>query len=1069
MDFQLRRKRDEDESVAAKLLRGNNSNDSTVVKKVEALDLSAQVTRFPYNVLYWKRMQHHFPPGLKMRRRAMLFAFLFPALTIIAFGGVHKAAPQTKKALPLDKISGVRLKNAQNSLYMTDRIIVRLKTPEGIVKQPARMTASLRSFLSRYYPTSVENMFPPVAAAKEGRKMKDMSQFLVVKLPGKVDPFKIAAAVSQHPDVLYAEPWFYYKAADITRTAGCAPPNDLTPAKQWGLIQIEAEAAWCVQQGDTDVVIGIVDTGVEWTHPDLTTNIWYNPGEMGIDSLGRDKRFNGIDDDHDGYVDDWHGWDFAGDSGFATVTPHPDNNPDPDTVFLFHGTHVAGIAAAATNNGIGIAGAGYKCRILPIKTSFSDDNQGPYIYFGFQGLLYAAQMGAKVANCSWGDAGASNFEQEIIDSVTAMGMLVVAAAGNDAPRDQPVYPAAYAGVLDVAATSNQDVNTYYTHYGYFVDCAAPGGTPGGNDSSAIFSTYYPNTYGLSAGTSMASPHAAGVAALVASQFPSYTPAQIKEQVRVTSDSIAPDGIPQYTLGHGRVNAYNAVTESSPSIRITSITVRDTIVGNGNGVLEPNETFALAVNLENYLAPTTSATRLQLVAQDGNVTVMQPTSSVGSLGTFGTGNNNSAQFAVKVSASAPQNSFEYFTLLLSNGSYVDNQSFQLALNPTYATMQVNNIGVTFMPDGRIGFNDYGIDNEGVGFTYHGLNQLYEAGLVIGTSPTTVVDCVRNDSTDANGEAFRDADFAAIGSFELGNVPVAALEGSTTFTDADADPASSMVGVSVYEKTFQFKPAPDTNYVIVRYDISNTTAATLTNLYAGVFCDWDILPNYATNLSGYDSTRKMGWATDLASASNSVFCGVRALDSTAATFHAIDNNEANPTFSKNTKWNWLSGGNVFLNHDTTDISFVVANGPFSVAPNSRVRIGMAMIAGNSLADLQRNSDFAAAKWPNLEPVTGVKQSSLSVPKSFLLRQNYPNPFNPTTTISYDLPRASLITLSIFNVLGQHVATLIDKTQSAGTYTATFNANNLGSGVYFYRLTALSNGATVFNDVKKLVLIK
>jgi hypothetical protein len=330
---------------------------------------------------------------------------------------------------------------------------------------------------------------------------------------------------------------------------------------------------------------------------------------------------------------------------------------------------------------------------------------------------------------------------------------------------------------------------------------------------------------------------------------------------------------------------------------------------------------------------------------------------------------------------------------------------------------------------------------------------------------LVDCIRNDSTDENDDPFRDGDFVPNGDFLLANGPIATQEGSTTFTDAAADPPSSIIGVSVTEHTYQFKAAPDTNYVIIRYDISNTTSFNLSNVYAGLFTDWDMQPNFATNVTGYNPALHLGYAHDV-SVPGTVWCGVRALDSTTASYYAIINDT--DTFEKSDKWNYLSSG-VVTTRDTTDISFVMSNGPFTIPRNARRRIAFAMIAGTDSSGLVTSANAAKAKWNLIESIDGVKPSTSNVPKSFALRQNYPNPFNPTTNISYDLPNASRVTLSIYNVLGQQVATIVNKNQTAGTYTASFNAGNYASGVYFYRLTAVSGGASVFTDVKKLVLVK
>ena len=150
-------------------------------------------------------------------------------------------------------------------------------------------------------------------------------------------------------------------------------------------------------QGDTTVVIGIVDSGVQLGHPDLTGNIWRNSGEMGTDGQGRDKRTNTEDDDGNGYVDDWQGWDFGGADYNNVVT---DNNPSPTGGNNAHGTHVAGIASASTDNGVGVAGTAFQCRLLAIKTAADNDTRGPggtgFIIAGIQGIAYAATMARRM-------------------------------------------------------------------------------------------------------------------------------------------------------------------------------------------------------------------------------------------------------------------------------------------------------------------------------------------------------------------------------------------------------------------------------------------------------------------------------------------------------------------------------------------------------------------------------------------------------------------------------------------------------------------------------------------------
>jgi len=166
-----------------------------------------------------------------------------------------------------------------------------------------------------------------------------------------LDAFTIAKEISQYPEVLYAEPWFIYPVNEITTCR----PNDSLRSQQWALNKIMADSAYCFAMGDTTVSIGIIDTGVEWTHDDLKANIYTNWGEYGPDGNSGRKESNLIDDDGNGYIDDWHGWDFG---GADLNNPVADNNPAPTNDGAGHGTHVAGIASGRTNNTTGIAGSG---------------------------------------------------------------------------------------------------------------------------------------------------------------------------------------------------------------------------------------------------------------------------------------------------------------------------------------------------------------------------------------------------------------------------------------------------------------------------------------------------------------------------------------------------------------------------------------------------------------------------------------------------------------------------------------------------------------------------------------
>jgi len=347
-------------------------------------------------------------------------------------------------------------------------------------------------------------------------------------------------------------------------------PDDLFLPYQWyvddgGFADIRLPAAWDIARGDTGVVIAIMDTGVDTSHPDLASQIWHNPGEIAG---------NGIDDDGNGLVDDVEGWDF----GVGDNDPKPEYTVDPSGIDVgFHGTFCAGIAAAATDNGDGIAGAGWNCRIMPLKVSHPDSGLTSEAIA--EAFAYATDQGASVISMSFGgpgDPGVPEFFQALVDMATAAGAVCVAAAGNDG-LSVPVYPAACDHVLAVGATDYTNVRADFSNWGAWVDVAAPG--------SAMWSTICQNytftdldqiiyiflfgwdgvnPYMFGDGTSFACPLTAGVCGLIRSQFPSLTPQQVAQHLIATGDVVAYD----HPIGP-RVNAFSAVNTSPVAVALPS--------------------------------------------------------------------------------------------------------------------------------------------------------------------------------------------------------------------------------------------------------------------------------------------------------------------------------------------------------------------------------------------------------------------------------------------------------------------------------------------------------------------
>lgn len=310
-------------------------------------------------------------------------------------------------------------------------------------------------------------------------------------------------------------------------------PNDPKISNQHYFNQIELKEAWDYSKGSTDIKIAIVDNAVSRTHEDLASNIWTNPNESN----------NFLDDDFNGFTNDFQGWDVADN----------DNDPNPpvgagSTSSFTHGTHCAGIAAATTDNNIGVAGVGFNLSIIPVKCS-PDDSDGEYLTNAYDGVYYATRVNADIISMSWGgNTGSFLTGESIINAAANSGIVLIAAAGNS-NTDAKFYPAAYNNVIAVGSVNSLDQKSGFSNYGSYIDIMAPG--------EQIYNCLSGtgSEYGYKSGTSMACPIIAGIAGLMLADNNNLSPSQIEQQLKNTADNIDIQN-PSYIgeLGAGRVNA-----------------------------------------------------------------------------------------------------------------------------------------------------------------------------------------------------------------------------------------------------------------------------------------------------------------------------------------------------------------------------------------------------------------------------------------------------------------------------------------------------------------------------------
>ncbi len=349
----------------------------------------------------------------------------------------------------------------------------------------------------------------------------------------------------REPNVAFAELDYAVRATDFRflPEIGSLIPNDPAWPSQWGPTKINAPDAWDVTTGTPETVIAILDTGVQLNHEDVRDNLWTNADEV---------PGNEVDDDANGKVDDIYGWHFYHKWDGEEFVPGEDSNVADDHG---HGTHVAGIAGARINNGVGIAGMAGNSQLMVVKVM---DSNGDGWYSDLaQGIIYAVDNGARVINLSLGGTPPSQTLQEAVNYAHERGVLLVAASGNTGGA--VLYPAACEHVLAVAATGQDDTAWYRSNHGPQVDVAAPG--------VSIYSTGWTGEcasgYCRKSGTSMATPHVSGLAALAWSARPDLTAMQVTEIITATTLDVNKDAYPgrdEY-LGWGRIDAGRALSRT----------------------------------------------------------------------------------------------------------------------------------------------------------------------------------------------------------------------------------------------------------------------------------------------------------------------------------------------------------------------------------------------------------------------------------------------------------------------------------------------------------------------------
>ncbi|MCK4792764.1 MAG: S8 family serine peptidase, partial [Desulfobacteraceae bacterium] len=398
--------------------------------------------------------------------------------------------------------------------------------------------------------------------------------------------------LNAYPEVEFAEP-------NYRRYITSVIPNDPLFDSQWAHENIQSGAAWEIQKGKESIIVALVDTGVDYAHKDLKDNIWINDEE---DWRASGPGYNGIDDDGDGYIDNYF--------GINTITGSGDPMDDEG-----HGTHIAGIVGAEGNNLVGISGVNWRVSLMAIKFIRAIDGSGS-IADEVEAIQFAKGKGAKILNMSFAGRYFSAIERDAI--ANAGGILFITSAGNERTDNDvmPSYPANYdlPNIISVAASNQFDELAYFSNYGEnTVSLAAPG--------VSILSTLPGDDYDYISGTSMATGYVTGLAALILAKSPYTSMAKLKERILRTVDTNA--NLQGKILTGGRINAYRALTESTTGPYIYNISPDKGPVGSEVAIRGTNfrETAGHVLFEDNLEAPIISWTNEKIICQvpEGAVT------------------------------------------------------------------------------------------------------------------------------------------------------------------------------------------------------------------------------------------------------------------------------------------------------------------------------------------------------------------------------------------------------------------------------------------------------------------
>lgn len=927
------------------------------------------------------------------------------------------------------------------------------------------------------------------AAAAAGRVEKVRSLYVANALLFEADAAAVAvlAADKAAGELRHDRSYDLISSVMDSRPADAAAPAPAgeSPllANVWSIGWINADDAWALGYHGDGIVVGHIDSGVWLTHPDIANRLWTNPGEIAG---------NGLDDDFNGYVDDVHGYDF-GDF---------DGNPNDDSASPGHGTHTAGTVAGDGTGGTS-TGVAPGAQIMACKTSAADGSGT--LGAIWQSYQYVLENGARLITMSLGvpgvlDASLMRTERETCNVMRTAGITIFNSSGNDHGGANPPpnecgltarVPAPWNAIDGTRYSSTGGVvavggTGYNSNTGYSASSRGPAkwdnvdpwndwpynpgvgllkpdvSAPAVNVNSLVApSGYSGNSW---SGTSMACPHAAGVAALMLQKNPTLSPAGVDSILELSALDLGTVG-KDNQFGAGRIDALAAVnmvpTTQMPQLSWSSFEILD---ATDDGVIDPGEAFDVVFTLDNTsaLVGATSVSGALAVIAGGPVAVTDGAAVFGAIAADGGSADNAADvFSLAADPGAAQGAT--FTMLLTvtaqNGYEVTFDAKFFVGLPEWRTHDAGHVLATVTDTGSLGFTSSD-QTEGAGFGPAGANGLYVGSFWGGASVSYV--CNHDYAEGGNVYDWRTVTAPNGRMADLGTVYADQNYRGIYNDSGNVVPRS----ITVTQESFAFADAPNDDFVILRYTVHNGAATTLSNYYTGIFCDFDI-DNSALNRGAVDASRRLTYMYPDGGGNH---YGIALREPTTAKNLTLISNPSqvypNGYITDTIKFRLLNATmSTSVTATADDWSALTSAGPVTIPAGADAVFLYALVWGESLADLQANTDAAMAV--DLTGATPVADAGL--PRAFALAQNAPNPFNPQTTIVFAVDRPSGVRLGVYDLQGRLVRTLADRVYAAGEHRVVWDGRDesgseMPSGLYLYRL---EDGRRT--QTRKMVLVR